>query len=282
MKKLRTSILALLCLSLFDPAEIHADLSDFKDDVEDTKEQSEERRRDEKDDEIQNSGSYEDGEDGEGSIVARIVLEILQFIWVVNNTTTTYGAYPYSPSGYIKWAEPVPGWEEHYRTNGYRDQWFALDAQGVYLENLGFGSWLTFRGHLYRFFGPYFDTWTITDGSDVFYGYRLGGSFSLFQSDPFSLSVFLQYDAWRGILNEDGLHFGGEIRSFPARPIGLQYRAGIQIFDGFNVIESDAQLGLIFERIEVFGGYRWWGITNSAGELTVSYAGPMAGIRLHF
>jgi hypothetical protein len=43
MKKLRTSILTLLCLGLFVPAEIHADLSDFKDDVEDTKEQSEER-----------------------------------------------------------------------------------------------------------------------------------------------------------------------------------------------------------------------------------------------
>jgi hypothetical protein len=267
-------------LFLLTPAPLFADLSDFQEDVEDTREQSEEERRENSRDEDYREEDREP-EDGGGSILGQIILEILQFIWVTNNTTTTYGDYPYSPTGYINWAQrdPVYG---GMMTTGYRDQWFAIDAQGVYLEGLGFGAWSTFRGHFYRFFGPYIDAWSITDGEEDFYGFRLGGSVALFQSDPFSLSALIQYDRWGGVLDEEGLLLGIELRSYPFRPVGLQYRASAQLFGGFTVVESDVQLGIILSRYELFGGYRWWGLTTSGGELTNQYRGPVAGIRIHF
>lgn len=279
------AFLAFLLLILLAPLRLYADLGDFQQDVEQTEDQaddSDEIANGDQDSDEDNDDEYSD-EDDDGSIIGQILFEIFKFVWVLNNTTTTYGAYPYSPTGYISWAEPADDYYGlDYVTTGYRSSWFALDSEAIYLDGLGFGSWATLRGHFYRFFGPYLDSWVISDGSDLFYGLRVGGSLSLFQSDPFSMSVFAQWVSWNGILDREGANIGVELRSFPGRPLALQYRLGYQFFGSFHMLESDAQLGILFNRFEIFGGYRWWGLLTTSGDLTSDYGGPEFGVRLHF
>lgn len=71
------------------------------------------------------------------------------------------------------------------------------------------------------------------------------------------LSLFAQWVSWEGILDREGMNIGMECRSFPADPIALQYRIGYHLFGSFHMLETDLQLGVLFERYEMFGGFRW-------------------------
>lgn len=86
------ALIVVLFLVLPAPATLFADLDEFQKDVEETEKESQIYETDSEEEE------YADGE-GSGSLVAQILFEVVRFMWLINNTTTTYGAYPYSPSG---------------------------------------------------------------------------------------------------------------------------------------------------------------------------------------
>ena len=270
-------ILLLLLLSFALPAMAHADLDDFREEVEEAEKEKppeESRTEDEEDDE----------EEGE-SLLGRFLWELFGAIWLVNNTTTTYGSHPYSADGYIRWARVEEGYGadgEVYIPTGRRSHWLYSEIQALALEGLGQGTWFTLKGHAYRFFGPYFEGWVLGDGEDLFGGLRLGLTFSLFQSDPLSLSLYGQGNMWFGVLARSGGALGVELRSYPFKPLSLQLRGGLQLFERFSVGEVESRAGLLFGRWEAYAGLRWWRLLDGAGLVRERYSGPFAGAGCHY
>ena len=202
----------------------------------------------------------------------------------MNNTTTTYGSYPFSPDGYICLAKIEDASVDHlvYATTGKRDQWFKTEIQGIWMQDIGFGSWITFKGQLYRFIGVHCEDWMIIDGHNVLNGLRLGLSLSLVQSDPFSLSAYGQWNLWSGVLERNGGTLGLDIDSFPVKPVALHFKAGFQLFRNYSMGELEAQIGILFGSLECFVGWRYWNLINDGGSTAYKFNGAFGGLRLYY
>jgi hypothetical protein len=256
---------------------VWADLQDLKKDV-----QTSEQSKDKKAPEAAPASTPASGSsnDGFGAFVAKVVA----LLWAADNVGTTFGAHPYDEHGWVRiapWTAATDPTSPPLLTG--RDQWWSAEAQVFSLDGLGTGVWTAWKGHLWRFFGPSFEGWTLTDGAQLLSGGRAGLTFSLVQGDPFNLSVYLQAQGWTGALVRGGGSGGLELRSYPLDPLEVQVRLGVQGFDGFQIGEFEAQAGWNFGAITAFGGFRSWGLGDgSAKPPTSVYAGPFGGVRWYF
>lgn len=263
-------------LLFFIPSLLAADISDFAEDVE----RAESSNTSEEEDE------WEDGEENDGDdFFSQLIVELFKLIWIANNTSSTYGDFPYSENGYILWADlEYNDWTEEYELipTGERDYWYTADLQYMHVGGIGTGALATFKGHFFRFIGPYFEAWTLQDGKDTQSAFRLGILFSLFQSDPFSMSFYGQYQRWMGVLDRQGGTYGLEYRLYPFEPLSIQIRTGVQAFENFQMGELEVQGGVVFDRFELLAGWRWWDLRNLESLLIAEYQGPYFGARVHF
>jgi len=270
----RKTVIAGICAALLAApiAPLHADMDDFKDRIEEA-----ESDKTETGDKKEHAGGSSD------NAFFRALFDLTCKLWFLHNTTTTYNSWPYATDGYIKLAgidaageavEPV--------MTGRRNSWYTAETQAFWLQGAGGGPWFTLRGNAWRFFGPYIETCILTDGDRILSGARLGAQFSVIQTDPFSLSFYGQWQTWSGLLDRSGGTFGIEMRSDPAKPLTLQLRAGFQTFERFSIAEAELRTGWMLDRWELFGGWRWWNLSDSGGNHVETWPGPFAGAALWF
>ncbi len=264
-------ITAALLLCLFPLATLPADIADVAKKVQQAEAVPDERRPVEIEDDSE-------ADDGDGSF-AEFVFGVFGLVWLWNNLGTTYGPYPHAPEGYVLWQDA-----EGESPPGGRDQRYSTDAQAFELKGFGRGAWARLEGRFFRFIGPYAEVWTLDDGHAVQYSSRLGGQVSLFNADGFNWFLYGQYVHWFGAIERDGSGFGSVMRSYPVKPLSLEWRAGVQTFDGFVVGASEVSIGALIGRFEPYVGYRWWNL-GTGGDSSVdigAWSGAFAGLRAHF
>jgi len=273
--KVRNLVPLLLGFALAGP--VWADLQDLKKDVQTTEDTKD---KDKKKDEAPapTSGNQDNSF---GAFVGKVVA----VLWAADNVGTTFGTHPYDEHGWVRiapWTAAVTDGTNPPLLTG-RDQWWSAEVQGFFLDGLGSGAWTSWKGHLWRFFGPYLEGWSLTDGGQLLAGGRAGVVFSLAQSDPFNLGFYLQAQGWTGALVRGGGSGGLEVRSYPFEPLELQLRLGVQAFDRFQLGEFEAQAGWNLGTVTVFGGYRSWALGDGTpAPPTAVYAGPFGGVRWYF
>lgn len=263
---MRRAILGLAFLALAG-APLHADIADFGEKVAEAESAPNE--------EAQPPASS--GSDG-NTAFGEFFVELVSYLWAIDNLYTTYGPYPYVPDGYIRWADdggrPAPG---------RRNSWYSVDAEGFYLSGFGAGAWTRLEGYAWRFFGPYAEAWLLSDGAAFQGGGRVGVLFSIFQTQAFSLSLYSQWNQLFGALERTGATVGLELRSYPFRPLSLRWRGGAQLFEGFKIVESELSAGLVYGPWEPYFGWRWWSLGNGGSNPTplAEYGGFSVGLRRH-
>lgn len=265
MKKISVLLLLILCT----PAA--ADVDDLKTAVEQAEAQSPEKKAEDESSPPPRTTSSSD-------------LPILFLaLWIGNNVLSTYGPHPYSSEGFVSWK----GFVNHRvfdqpQEFGLKNYWYEVETQGLSLKDLGYGGKVVVKGHLWRFFGPYLETWTLYDGETFQYALQPGLQLSLVQSDPFSVAFYGQWNYWMGHVKRNGGAVGLEFRSLPVNPLAFQVRLGQQIFEKFIIPEVELQAGVYFQHWGLYAGYRWWSLQTTDFQEIKPYEGPFVGTKIHY
>lgn len=147
-------------------------------------------------------------------------------------------------------------------SNQYNHWWYSTGTGTTYLHNIGLGTFATFDGCIYSFFGPQLEVYSFADkNKDLLYGTKLGGNVALIQTNPFSLYLYVQY----ALLNSNllsipysGTCIGLEIRSFIVKPVTFKLRTDFSDFETFQLYDFTVQLGIMLKKNELYLGYRSW------------------------
>lgn len=299
MKRLLVlTLLFSLFASFTTPA--FADIDSFKDSVEDANEDSEEspkenenkktrtrekdpppsankkwRERDTDDRNYQNKTN---------NTASELLLEICCGAWILNNFYVSFEPYPYANDGkYICYNLDntiLPN------TQFYR---FSISTSGVYVPDIGYGNESVFEGYFYKCFGPLVENTVYRDAEEMTGDIKVGGQLALFQTSPFSLSVFMQWSHWYGELTttfpSSGIAFGLHVRSFPFKPLVLEWRFGGQTFgdDYACLMESDLQIGAMIGRFELFCAWKNISVLSSSMKTKYNESnGITAGAKIYF
>lgn len=266
---------ALLLAALALPAR--ADLGDLKDAVDESERQKKEQPV--------SAGQTETEESALGSVL----FTLFRLAWGWNNLGTAYGAHPYDDDAdgekYIRYGtvatdldtgkvgiEPASG----------RPCAFTAEIQPFWMDGIGGGSWATFKGNAWRFFGPYIEGCALTDGDEMLGSVRIGATFSLLQTNPFSMSLYGQWQLWSGFIDRSGGTFGIEMNCYPVKPISLHLRTGFQFFDSFSISETELRAGAFAGPMEFSAGWRWWNMLSGSGSRIDGWSGPFAGAAVYF
>lgn len=260
----------LLLLTFLTP--VYGDLDAFQEDVEAAEELAPEKEPERQD--------HPQEEKKRQKNLGDLLMELTFLLWFHHNSTTTFGPFPYSSQGFVKWAEAryqsgnmVPF------VTGSRDYWLTGEVQALGLSGLGYGGWASLKGSLFRFIGPSLEAWQLYDGQKDLTGLRAGVLVALFQSDPFNLGIYGQWNHWTGSFSRTGGTVGLEFRSYPFYPVTLQSRMGFQLFPLFQMGEVELQAGLTHNSWEAYFGWRWWSLQTTGGLLVNQYSGPFAGLK---
>ncbi|ULQ58551.1 hypothetical protein K7I13_08185 [Brucepastera parasyntrophica] len=255
---------------------IYAQLGKFKEDVEAAESKSESKKED-KDEKEATKSSSSDSSSSSG------MFELFFSLWFLTNGGVTYGEYPHHSNKFVYMGLP-----ETYNISAQgtmqkkKNHWFSTEIQGFYMNNLGYGPWASFQGSIFRFFGPYLEAAMVMDGEDYLGIFRLGGTLSLLQTNPFSLSVYGEWLVWRGIMERSGGAFGLKMRSYLIKYIVLDARLGIQIFEYFYINEMEFKIGVMLNRWEISAGWRFWNMYTDGNDLVERYNGPFVGVGVYF
>jgi hypothetical protein len=263
----KPGMLLVLIVSIFfcSTLPVWADLGSFKDSVEDA-EKKEKKPDPPKREKPQNKNSYDDDED------EHTLLFFFFRLWALGNLTHYYTDYPYDGYGYIR--RDYLSYPDEKNEDKYH--YFTTGLSGFYLDDLGSGSWFSFNGNIFKFFGPYADVYVIYDGHETLTGLRAGIQFSLIQTNPFTVNLYYQGQWWFGMMERSGSAAGLEFLVYPFRPISLKAKTGFQVFDNFEMGEIELEAGVMLASWQIYAGWRWW---NIDGE---SWSGPFAGLRKFF
>lgn len=217
--------------------------------------------------------SQEDAKEEAASLLSDFVGILIIGGWVWNNLFCTFGDYPYSPeASYVS-----------FKIDTGKTYRFTLDSSLGYHHDAGITAQVSFRGYLYKFFGPYLElegstfpvnlggtraaeagaplfTDELADGTLSLHGKaKLGGIFSIFQAQGASLAWYLQWlrDLSPASGGESGFSVGLVFDSYPVKPLGLHLRADYQSLpDGKGMNQFDIQVGFLRSRWEFFLGYQ--------------------------
>ncbi|WP_191016078.1 hypothetical protein [Treponema zioleckii] len=176
---------------------------------------------------------------------------------------------------------------------GFNDNRFSVDTSLVYLHGFGCGNETRFEGLLFPYYGPCFENLVIYNNSankavfssSAFKGnLKLGGQLSLIQSDLLSVNFTLQYATWYGnVISElkNGVAWGFCMRSYPKKPVALEWRFDFQQYSDFVVFESNLQAGILSGPNEVFAAWKTMNINNDEFGYDCT-DGLTVGLRHHF
>src|SRR5574344_48259 len=218
--------------------------------------------------EPQHNERHYQNNDGTDSLT-ELLIQLIAIGWFYNNFTARYTAYPYADGGkYIVFNSSTLAGASPMSENTTRMSRFSADTSAVWLGELGFGNESTFEGFLAAGLGPYFQNLIVNDSSNNSTGnVRLGGQISLFQTNPLSLALILQWSHFYGAaaqsLPQNGFAYGAVFRSYPFNPLVFEWRISAQDFsDNVAITDSNLQAGFMLERFEVFAAWRAMWIGN--------------------
>ena len=229
------------------------------------------------------------------------LVEMIALGWVLNNFPVKYTSYPYkydSPK-YLNWNSKITEElndalaavtdEPQPETRRYR---YSLSDSFFYLGDLGTGNEFCFEGLFFPVIGPYFENLALTEQDGWFhntYGnIRLGGQLALISSNIFSATGIIQWSRWYGntseILKSNGLSLGMDLRSYPIKPICLQWKFSWQTFtEDVYIYDSLLSAGILIDRLEIFAGWKVLEVGNTEHKsLSKTWQGASAGCRLYF
>lgn len=167
-------------------------------------------------------------EESEPESFSQFVFElVLELLWF-QNYCVYYDDYPFKDdTDYIKYSftpELAKGRPYH----------FALEGAFYYFpESKTLGNELRFEGTFWHFFGPVIENQLFTKLTDENnYGHlKLGGSYHIFQTNPLSLTFFIQWSHLYGSWKDDGVNLGLIIKSYIARTVLLEFRMCFSDYD---------------------------------------------------
>lgn len=251
-------------------------LKNFKDDVE---------REEKESDSDSNSGgsssgdscsSDGDGEDCTGCLELALGIMVL---WYTANDAVSYLDYPYADNPYgrnyvlqdeifiednsgnasEKNADLSPDSNNntaHTETDGGKPWYFTIEGGMQWCGDEGAAFYAAISGKIYKFFGPEIEAKRTDDGKDTLDYYALGINMPLFQFPGCIPDFYVQAAFMRGILEHNGYALGINVSIFPARPFVLNLRFGMQDYGKVTFLDYGAQIGIIYNRFQFFGGYR--------------------------
>ena len=221
--------------------------------------------------------------------VTELIIEILGWLWGYNNLGVTYDSYPYATSPrYLCFESNADQFDLMFANHFYR---FALDTSCFYDTNLWFGNSVRFEGLIWKFFGPVIELNSYIktlDESNTYLtaeGYkgnlRIGGDLSLIQTNPITILFYMQWNHYINIPLDDSLDLGFILRSYPIKPVLIEWRVNWQFLNEFDrtFFESHLEAGaMVAGPLEVFAGwnYKIYPGFNYRGH------GFEVGARLHF
>lgn len=246
-------------------------------------------------------------------IFAEIFAEILAGLWVVNNITVTFEPYPYAQEGkYLIFGDlnaksnfdsAYTGSDEdssasqsqEIKSRVFR---FAADTAMFWMNGFNIGNETRIEGYLFKFFGPVFEN-TLYCRNAYLFGengndagnLRLGGELALIQTNMISAAFLVQWDHWYGSLKADGTTVGFIIRSYPVKPLLLEWRTIWHCIpyesasdSGYVMWESILEAGfMVWRNIELFASWRHLDTTQFVSWMgNTVYNGVSAGVRIHF
>ncbi|MBP5357927.1 MAG: hypothetical protein J6Y69_01915 [Treponema sp.] len=221
--------------------------------------------------------------------LTELIIEILGWLWGYNNLGVTYDYYPYATNPkYLCFDSTADQFDLTFANHFYR---FAVDTSCFYDMNLWFGNSIRFEGLLWKFFGPVVELNSYIktlDGSNPYLtadGYkgnlRIGGDISLIQTNPLTVLFYMQWNHYFNIPLGNSLDLGFILRSYPIKPVLIEWRVNWQLLNEFDkaFFESHLEAGaMVAGPLEAFAAwnYKLYEGFNYTGH------GFEAGVRLHF
>ncbi len=217
-----------------------------------------------------------------------LIVEILGYIWGYNNLGVTYDAYPYATSPRYMCFEATQG----YFDLSFPDHFWRFGLDTSFFDDIGLwmGNSTRFEGFIWKFFGPVVElnSYFNTKEGNIYLansGYkgnvRVGGSLSLVQTNPFSALFYMQWNHYINIPLEDSLALGFILRSYPIKPVLLEWRVNWQFLQEFEkaFFESHLEVGaMVTGPLEIFAA---WNFKSYPG-FEYKGHGFEAGARVHF
>ena len=172
------------------------------------------------------------------------LFKIIFNLWLEYNKSIVYNNYPYksypffSPTG-------MDGKSFFFQVlSGYHN----YGSEGV-------GWYCSLYGRFYKIFGPQIDFLNIDDNQTYLNFTSLGFNLALIQWDYWASDFYLQYSTMHGILERNGVAFGLNYRFFLIKPLSLSVKTGVQIYDGFSLLDVNGKLHIHFKRFAFHIGY---------------------------
>ncbi len=209
-----------------------------------------------------------------GYSLFELFLDLFFTMSLLNNWSISFDYYPYATSDYYIDALSAGDTSEFPQ----KDFRFNIEAAAIYHPNsMILSPEVRFEGYIFKFFGPIFENKNyFTFGEQQFYkgNLRLGGQIAVIQSFIFSMGVSCQwsyyYGAPAGFKNLSAVNWGIIFKSYPFKPIVLEYRINITdllgqspikdiICDPNTMFESHLELGIMLNSpFEIYTAWRYY------------------------
>jgi hypothetical protein len=220
-----------------------------------------------------------------------LIFDGLSALWWINNIVLNFDSYPYAHGKYLIFpysdSSAAPAFDDSvsslYSGKFYR---FALDTSFLCFPGENAGNITRFEGLIWKFFGPVVELYSeFPEEGEKQMNLRLGGQFALIQTNPASVFFNIQWshDFFGGEGERNGLVLGFIVRSYPVKPVLLEWR-GAWIIHNTVMFESHLELGgMVWGPVEIFAAWDFRGYYKRSGKsISESKNGFDVGLRYHF
>ncbi len=235
-------------------------------------------------------GNTKNNEDDDDSTFTQILFEIIfdicDQIWIFSHMNADYDIAPFATrSSYIDFKEESWQTEKFYR--------YTFETGAFFFpKDLTVGNESRIEGITYKFFGPVFENTVFTSlkpaANKKFWlegNLRLGGQINLVNFNFINIALNMQWTHWYGSKTIDGMCMGFTFRSYPAKPVLLEWRTNWQAYiseDEYNdfstYYESHLELGIMTSKqTEVYGAWKY--VNDRYNDIIKN--GVATGVKLH-
>lgn len=112
----------------------------------------------------------------------------------------------------------------------------------------------------FKFFGIKIENLMFPGCECDYYGnFKLGGYIQFLKYNPFSCDFFTAWSLKYDEKNLNGLVFGGTVKSYPLKPVKLEFGAAGHIFtDDECFLEFTGHIGCLIKSVEIFAQYKYF------------------------
>lgn len=176
--------------------------------------------------------------------------------WVLQNLKIKNSAYPYQfYDGKFYFSENST------RFKDCKDWSVVLDFSLLGNEDFdSLGNETKLNISFFKFFGVKIENLMFPGCECDYYGnFKLGGYIQLLKYNPFSCDFFTAWSLRYDEKNLNGLVFGGTVKSYPLKPVKLEFSAAGHIFtnDEYSM-EFTGHIGCLIKSVEIFAQYKYF------------------------